>query len=302
MLITDVVTPALVLDLAQTQRNAAAMVAAVGGRAAIRTHGKALKSSALARYLGLKHVCAQTVVEAECMVRGGCTDVLLTNQLVGKDKLHRLALLAATPSLRLGVLVDSRCQIEALSAAAETRGVEIDAYVEVDAGQNRCGVSAPEAALALASAISASGRLRFGGLHCYHGGIQHVRSAEERRRQVLEGPVARAAAAAALLRRHSIDVPCVTGGGTGTFPYELEGGVHTELQPGSYLFMDGDYGQNEPFPPAARGAAFAQSLFVQTAVISANDAAGRRVVDAGTKAIDLLSGAPSVVGHPPGLG
>ena len=89
--------------------------------------------------------------------------------------------------------------------------------------------------------------------------------------------------------------------------------------------MDGDYGQNEPFPPAARGAAFAQSLFVQTAVISANDAAGRRrvgathllravsgpcmelplgrrVVDAGTKAIDLLSGAPSVVGHPPGLG
>ncbi|EOD04641.1 hypothetical protein EMIHUDRAFT_107562 [Emiliania huxleyi CCMP1516] len=252
MLITDVVTPALVLDLARTQRNAAAMVAAVGGRAAIRTHGKALKSSALARYLGLKHVCAQTVVEAECMVRGGCTDVLLTNQLVGKDKLHRLALLAATPSLRLGVLVDSRCQIEALSAAAETRGVEIDAYVEVDAGQNRCGVSAPEAALALASAISASGRLR----------------------------------------RHSIDVPCVTGGGTGTFPYELEGGVHTELQPGarlaempprsaqlswrsadtyaeihrgSYLFMDGDYGQNEPFPPAARGAAFAQSLFVQTA-------------------------------------
>ncbi|EOD09193.1 hypothetical protein EMIHUDRAFT_216518 [Emiliania huxleyi CCMP1516] len=173
MLITDVVTPALVLDLARTQRNAAAMVAAVGGRAAIRTHGKALKSSALARYLGLKHVCAQTVVEAECMVRGGCTDVLLTNQLVGKDKLHRLALLAATPSLRLGVLVDSRCQIEALSAAAETRGVEIDAYVEVDAGQNRCGVSAPEAALALASAISASGRLRFGGLHCYHGGIQH---------------------------------------------------------------------------------------------------------------------------------
>ena len=135
------------------------------------------------------------------MVRGGCTDVLLTNQLVGKDKLHRLALLAATPSLRLGVLVDSRCQIEALSAAAETVGLEIDAYVEVDAGQNRCGVSAPEAALSLASAISASGRLRFGGLHCYHGGIQHVRSAEERRRRVLEGPVARAAAAAALLRR-----------------------------------------------------------------------------------------------------
>ena len=99
MLITDVVTPALVLDLARTQRNAAAMVAAVGGRAAIRIHGKALKSSALARYLGLKHVCAQTVVEAECMVRGGCTDVLLTNQLVGKDKLHRLAQITTTTPL-----------------------------------------------------------------------------------------------------------------------------------------------------------------------------------------------------------
>ena len=152
--------------------------------------------------------------------------------------------------------------------------------------------AASDEALALARSIVDAPSLVFGGLQVYHGGIQHLRSAAERRRAVLEGPVARARATVERLAAAGISCDVVSGGGTGTYLWEVEGGAHTELQPGSFLFMDGDYAQNEN---GGGSAVFEPSLFVRATVISCSGGdGGRRVIDAGSKAIDLLCGAPTL--------
>jgi D-serine deaminase-like pyridoxal phosphate-dependent protein len=88
----------------------------------------------------------------------------------------------------------------------------------------------------------------------------------------------------------------VTGAGTGTFTLERDSGIYTELQPGSYVFMDADYGRNEHADGEIR---FEQSLFVWTTVMS-TPAADRAIVDAGLKAFAVDSGMP-LVAHAPGL-
>ena len=293
--LSSVPTPALVLDLAALERNVAAMQASLAPhapRVRLRPHGKAFKSSALTGFLNFERLCCQTVREAEVLVAGGCTDVLLTNQVVGEAKLRRLASLARGGA-RVGALVDDASHVSALQRAAADGGCSLTAYVEIDAGQQRCGVAAAsDEALALARSIVDAPSLVFGGLQVYHGGIQHLRSAAERRRAVLEGPVARARATVERLAAAGISCDVVSGGGTGTYLWEVEGGAHTELQPGSFLFMDGDYAQNEN---GGGSAVFEPSLFVRATVISCSGGdGGRRVIDAGSKAIDLLCGAPTL--------
>ena len=218
--VCELATPALVLDLAAVERNVAALRDATTSlsvlaalpppeHARIRPHAKAIKSSTLLRWLGFERVCAQTVVEAECMVGGaGCRDVLVTNQVLGANKLKRLAALASPSngSSTVGVLVDDALHVAALEEAAEEAGVTLTVYVEVDGGQARCGVSPPSphsssssssgggsssgdsnAVVDLARQIIAAGGLEWGGIQVYHGAIQHVRSAEERRQLVLGG-------------------------------------------------------------------------------------------------------------------
>jgi hypothetical protein len=114
------------------------------------------------------------------------------------------------------------------------------------------------AAVSLASAIIASPHLTFRGLHVYHGAIQHVRTTAGRLAAVEAGPASAAKSTLAALSAAGIDTHnmVVTGGGTGTFMCDLKAGTHTELQPGSYLFMDGDYSHNEEGTSL-----FAQSLY-----------------------------------------
>ena len=213
-------TPALVVDLSALQRNMVAMDASVAPHTAtvrLRPHSKAFKSSALCRFIGFERLCCQTVREAEVMVAGGCADVLLTNQVVGDGKLRRLAALAVGGAVTVGALVDTPSHVMALQRAASEATADgacsLDAYVEVDAGQGRCGVAAAsDEALALARAIIAAPALRFGGLQVYHGGIQHVRNAAERRQAVLDGPVAHARATVERLATEGIECPIVSGG------------------------------------------------------------------------------------------
>eukprot|EP00640_Fibrocapsa_japonica_P006528 CAMPEP_0113946382 /NCGR_PEP_ID=MMETSP1339-20121228/57073_1 /TAXON_ID=94617 /ORGANISM="Fibrocapsa japonica" /LENGTH=183 /DNA_ID=CAMNT_0000952439 /DNA_START=81 /DNA_END=628 /DNA_ORIENTATION=- /assembly_acc=CAM_ASM_000762 len=107
----------------------------------------------------------------------------------------------------------------------------------------------------------------------------------------MDGPVKAARDTVKLLAENGINVPVVTGAGTGTYLFECEGGVHTEIQPGSFAFMDADYGANTGMP------SFQQSLFVLSTVISKPEP-GRIICDAGTKAVDQLSGPPSVFSLP----
>src|SRR6185369_16415534 len=135
--------------------------------------------------------------------------------------------------------------------------------------------------------------LRFAGLQCYHGPAQHLRASAER-----AGAIAQAAAAARITREamaaQGIPVPCVTGGGTGSFQHERDSGVFDEVQAGSYVFMDRDYADNQR---AGDEVAFEHALFVRSTVMSRPSDA-RAVVDAGLKASSVDSGMPVVWQRP----
>ena len=291
-------TPALILDLDVFERNLATMSAAVRGTPVrLRPHAKSHKCPEIARRqiaLGAVGICCQKVAEAEVFVAAGVRDVLITNEIVGAGKLDRLARMARLA--RIGVLVDDGGNVRDIAAAAARAGAEVEVLVELDVGAHRCGVD-PDAAgapaLQLARAIAAQPALRFGGLHAYHGGAQHLRTPDER-----VHAIACAARWAAQTKRsiEAIGIPCptVTGAGTGSFMLERDSGVYTELQPGSYIFMDADYRRNEP----AEGApVFAQSLFVWTSVMS-RPTHDRAIVDAGLKASSVDSGLPMVAEWP----
>jgi 3-hydroxy-D-aspartate aldolase len=297
MSLEEVDTPALIVDLDAFERNLRRLPERIAGsQVRLRPHAKTHKCPVIAlkqMELGAIGVCVQKVGEAEAMVYGGVKNVLVTNEIVGHQKLRRLAALAH--SAEIGVCADDRGQVEALDEAAGEAGVRLPVYVEVNMGGNRCGVEPGEPALALARHIAEAPHLAFGGLQAYHGSAQHVRGWEERRQAIAQA-ADKAGQTRDLLQRHGIDCPVVTGAGTGSFEFETGSGVYTELQCGSYIFMDADYGRNLD-RDGAPTKSFEPSLFVWATVMS-RPTGERAIVDAGLKALAFDSGPPLVHDEP----
>jgi 3-hydroxy-D-aspartate aldolase len=297
MPLDEVDTPALIVDLDAFERNLGRLPERVAGtRVKMRPHAKTHKCPVIAlkqMELGAVGVCVQKVGEAEAMVHGGVKDVLVTNEIVGRRKLQRLTALAHIA--RIGVCTDDAGQVGALEAAARDGGITLPVYVEVNMGGNRCGVEPGEPALDLARRITEAPHLSFGGLQAYHGSAQHLRGWEERRQAIAQA-ADKAGRTRDVLARHGIDCPTITGAGTGTFEFETGSGVYTELQCGSYIFMDADYGRNLD-RDGAPTRAFEPSLFVWATVMS-RPAEDRAIVDAGLKALAFDSGPPTVWDEP----
>lgn len=297
MSLDEVDTPALIIDLDAFERNLQRLPERIAGRGVrLRPHAKTHKCPVIALQQiarGAVGVCVQKVGEAEAMVHGGVADVLVTNEIVGRQKLRRLMALAHLA--RLGVCADDAGQIDALAAAAAEAGVTMPVYVEVNMGGNRCGVEPGAPALALARQVADSPHLAFAGLQAYHGSAQHLRGWEERRAAIAEA-IAKAGSTRELIERDGISCPVVTGAGTGSFEFEAASGVYTELQCGSYIFMDADYGRNLD-PDGAPTRAFEPSLFVWATVMS-RPTTERAIVDAGLKALAFDSGPPVVWDEP----
>ena len=292
MRLDEVDTPALVLDLAAFEANLDRMAGALDGTGVrLRAHAKTHKSPVIAHLQiarGAIGQCVQKVAEAEVLAWGGVPDIMVTNQVVGAAKLARLAALARIT--RIAVCADDSRQVAAIEAAAELAGVRIPVLVEIDVGMGRCGVAAGPDAVALARRIAASRHLEFRGLQAYHGSAQHMRAPGEREAAV------RAAADDARrtveqLRQQGLACPVVGGAGTGTFALEAASGIYTEVQCGSYCFMDADYARNTDAPD------FTQALFILSTVMSTAqpDVA---VLDAGLKALSTDSGMPMVWQRP----
>lgn len=292
-------TPCLILDMDALERNIRKLgdfARAHGMRH--RAHGKMHKSVdvlALQQDLGgAAGVCCQKVSEAEVFARAGVRDILLSNQVTDPAKIDRLARLPALGT-EVTVCVDDLANVAALSAAAQRHGTALDCFVEVDCGAGRCGVSGPNAAVALAQAIDAAPGLRFAGVQAYQGAMQHLETHSERqaaadRAFALVRQVVDALAAAGLPPK------LVSGAGTGSYRLEAASGLYNELQCGSYAFMDADYGRIRD----AEGRRIDESewenaLFVLTSVIS-HPLPGRAVGDAGLKAMSAESGLPLVHG------
>lgn len=286
--VTQIQTPSLVLDLDAFERNLDRLMKSANGLR-VRPHAKSHKCPEIARRQiaqGAVGICCQKLSEAAVFAQAGIQDILLTNQVVGAGKLAKLAQLSQT--IRLGVLVDDAQQLSELALAMADLPNALDVYIEIEVGGQRCGAS-PDAAVNLAKRITQAKGLRFTGLHCYHGPAQHLRQASARA-NAISGAAQVAQDTVKRLQLAGIAVPCLTGAGTGTFWLERDSGVYDEIQPGSYIFMDRDYADNEFDSGDVR---FEHALFIQTTVMSVSHE-GFVVVDAGLKSMSVDSGMPRV--------
>jgi D-serine deaminase-like pyridoxal phosphate-dependent protein len=290
-------TPALVIDADALDRNIAAMaeVARRAGRS-LRPHAKTHKSAAIARKqmaAGAIGICCATVPELQAMAEAHVGGLLLTAPVQDPAKMD--ALLDVAKQTPIMIAVDHPSQIEKLAGNLAADANPIGVVVDVDVGQRRTGVCNVEDTLTIARIAAGDSRFKFNGLQGYAGHVQHIPEFALRAREAarVSGLLGEHIAA---LRSANLAPSIVTGSGTGTHDLDLSHEPFTEIQAGSYVFMDADYAriQNEE----GKSLPFECSLFMLTTVTSANRA-GQVTVDAGTKSLavngpmpHLLLGAP----------
>ena len=277
-------TPALLVDLSAMERNIERLFASVRGTGvAVRPHLKTVKSPLLALRLiaaGARGVCVAKLSEAEIMLAAGIEDVLITTELAGEVKLRRrVSLLERHRQLKL--VVDGARGADALERTLAARNQRADVLIDLDVGQHRCGVLPGEPALELARHVARLPHLRLVGVQGYEGHLQQLPDPEARARECgrsmqLLTDTARALRAAG----HGIEI--VTTGGTGTAELCAGHPGVTEIQPGSFVFLDTSY-------RSIVGARYECALSVLSTVIS-RPRAGEAVVDAGLKSLSTDSG------------
>ncbi len=285
---SEIDTPALIIDLDAMERNIRRMADYFADRPAkLRPHTKTHKCPIVAHKqiaAGARGITCAKLGEAEVMASSGIKDILIANQIIGKEKIARLAALARHADVI--VAVDDPANARDLSDAARVFGSEIGVVVEVDVGMGRCGTRTTGQTVSLARLLDSLEGLGFRGLMGYEG---HCVFIQDRKDQVEKCHLANSmlVEAAEAVRRAGIEVEIVSGGGTGT--YDITGsypGV-TEVEAGSYVFMDTRYlGVIGGFEPA---------LTVLATVISRP---GKDVVitDAGMKTVTQEFGLPALKG------
>lgn len=291
-------TPALVVDVEALDRNIARMAAfAVTAGLKLRPHAKTHKSADIARRqiaAGALGVCCAKLGEAEALTADGIEGILITSPVVGAPAVERLVALAAqAPTLMAAC--DHADAVAAIGAAAKAAGGHLTLLVDIDSGIHRTGVAGAEAALALARQIGAHPALAFGGVQFYCGAQQHIEDYAARREAVV-GRMPRLTDVIAALTAAGLAPPVVTGGGTGTHAIDAELGVFTELQVGSYVFMDRQY--NDCALTEGEARPFETALMIDARVISANHPT-LVTVDAGLKAMATEAGPPPIVAGAP---
>ncbi len=284
-------TPTLCLDADALERNIARMADFLRARGVgLRPHSKTHKCSTIAwkqlRAGAVGITCAK-VSEAEVMAQAGIRDILIANQIVTPHKIARLVNLAAYTEVM--VAVEDWANAQALSEAAQAKGVKLRTIIEVDVGMGRCGTAPGEPTLALAQKVLALKGLDFRGLMGYEGHAVMIPDLEARR-QAVEAAMRRLLETRDLLLHHSIPVEVVSAGGTGTYQMTSQYQGITDLQCGSYATMDAKY--------RSVGIDFEPALTVIARVISVRGA-DHAVIDAGMKALTTEFGLPQVI-HPQG--
>lgn len=286
-------TPVLILEIDALTRNIATMAALVAGRGiALRPHAKTHKSVAIARRqiaAGAVGVCVAKIGEAEVMADGGATGLLITSPVAAPAAIARLAALAQRAPDVIATIDDPGVAAaidHAFVEAGETLGVIID----IDPGIRRTGVASPEAAVALAQAVATRPALRYCGVQFYCGAQQHIPDYHARAAAIVDRmDYLRRVIGALAEAGHAPDI--VTGGGTGTHRIDLDLGVFTELQAGSYVFMDRQYLDCDLTGDATLP--FETALAVDARVVSANHD-GLVTIDAGFKSLSTDGGVASV--------
>ena len=284
MRIEDLDTPCLLLDLDVVESNIARMATFIAGRsAAIRPHFKTPKTPEVARRqlaAGAIGITVAKLGEAEVLADAGLGPILMANQVVGRVKIDRLMALLAR-GVDITVAVESEFNIQQLADGAKRSGQTPAAIIEVDSGMHRCGTTETAQTIALARALEAAG-IRYRGIMGYEGHAVLLPDATEK--------AEKANSALSIVKQHAealseagLPPEMVSVGGTGT--YEIASGFDTvtEIQAGSYVFMDGRYQEVMP-------GKFDCALTLLTTVLSVKERYA--VCDAGLKSLTNEFGAP----------
>ena len=287
MEIKNIQTPALIVDENVFLQNSNNMLKILSGKTLkLRPHFKSHKCAEIARFqvengaIGL--TCAK-LGEAIDLIDSGVEDILIANQIVEKSKIATLAHLANCANLT--VCVDDIQNVKDLENACALMSSTLNVFIEYEIGMERCGVSSKEEVLSLANFINSCKHLKFKGIQAYAGHLSHEISGEDRLNETSKN-TAKLKELISYLNENGINVETLSGGSTGTSIIKAEQGLYTELQAGSYLFMDATYKDlNLPFK---------NSLFILATVVSVNEKI--TVVDAGVKSCGIDQGMPLGVG------
>ncbi len=255
MPVAQIETPALVIDLDAMEHNIGVIAEHYRDRRIrLRPHGKNHKSP---RILAMQlqagstvgGVCAAKVSEAEVFADAGADDVLIANQVVGADKIRRLALLAQR--VETTVAVDAETHIERLAAGARAVGATLGVVIEIDTVMKRAGVRSIERAVALARIASAMPNLRFRGVMSHQ--VPSVR-APSRDQRFAEGgrSIERVLEAKKAIEAAGIPVGVVSTGESWTYDVAATYPEVTEIEGGTYAVMEVPYAYMREFRLAAR--------------------------------------------------
>jgi D-serine deaminase-like pyridoxal phosphate-dependent protein len=276
-------TPALLLDLDAFHANIAKMAGYLRDhKRAFRPHGKTHKCPEIAKALiraGAVGICAAKISEAEVFAREGVGGLLVTTAVIGRQKIARAVRLASKRPETI-FSVDDAQNVRDLNEAAAAARVRLNLAVDLRVG-NRTGIQPGAPAVGLAQLIGSLKNVRLAGLQAYAGHASHTVGFENRRKVSREA-MAGAIETRRLIEGQGIECPLVTGGSTGTYNIDSDMEGITELQPGSFIFMDVDYNRIG----GAEGAVyrdFQNALTVLTTVVS-KPAAEVAIVDGGLKA------------------
>jgi 3-hydroxy-D-aspartate aldolase len=290
-------TPALCVDLDKMEKNIASMQSSLKKFGLpSRPHSKTHKCAAIAKYqlaTGSIGICCAKLTEAEAMVAHGVDKILMTTSNPSKNKVRRaMALRKAHPNFIQAV--DEEQNARDLSAAAKEAGIVADVVIDVAVG-SRSGIPA-DGALALAQLVDKLPNLKLRGILSYDGGVQHAKGFAARKERALKTIEPNAAAFEAM-KKSGLNLEIFSGGGTGTYNIMHNVPGFTDVQVGSYLFMDMQYLAIGSETGDAVYTDFAPSLTVLTTVLN-NRFPNRLTTDAGAKALTLNTPTAGVIGEP----
>jgi D-serine deaminase-like pyridoxal phosphate-dependent protein len=289
--VSDLDTPALMVDLDKLEQNIATMRRVIIQEAGIgwRPHSKAIKTPAIAHMLlraGAHGVTCAKLGEAEVMAAAGIRDILIANQVVGEQKVARLVHLLRHADVI--VAVDCDAHVKALDSAAQTAGTRLRTVVEVNIAMNRAGVEPGEPTVALAKQVAACRGLRFAGLMAWEGGrLAEIPQLDEKRSRIAAA-VRLITASAESCRAAGLPVEIVSCGGTGTYWITAKLPGVSEVQAGGGIFGDVHYRRDY-------GVEHEYALTILTTVIS-RPTTTRIICDAGWKAMSQLPALPQPLG------
>jgi 3-hydroxy-D-aspartate aldolase len=291
-------TPALCVDLDKMERNIKKMQATLAAnRLPSRPHAKTHKCATIAKYqlaTGSIGICCAKLSEAEALHKAGIEAILMTTSNPSPAKIRR-AMALRKVNRHFIQAVDEEQNARDLSEAARAAGVVADVVIDVAVG-TRSGIPAGDGAIALAKVVDSLPHLKLRGMLSYDGGVQHAKGFAARKERALRSIEANAATYLEM-KKAGLDAGIFSGGGTGTYNIMHLVPGFTDIQVGSYLFMDMQYlaigseDGDEVFKD------FEPALTVTTTIMN-NRFPGQLTTDAGTKALTLNKPNAAVIGEP----